>query len=78
MVLDTSQLSMFATNRKVPSSVNVPVIASGGAGNIEHLFEGIEQGEADAVLVASIFHYGEYTIEETKDYLINKGIIIRK
>ncbi len=64
--------------RAVSRKVGIPVIASGGAGNIEHLFEGIEQGEADAVLVASIFHYGEYTIEETKDYLINKGITIRK
>ncbi|MEE9193672.1 MAG: HisA/HisF-related TIM barrel protein, partial [Thermodesulfobacteriota bacterium] len=57
--------------------VKIPVIASGGAGNIEHLFEGIKKGEADAVLVASIFHYGEYTIEETKEYLIKKGITLR-
>ena len=64
--------------KAVSRKVSIPVIASGGAGNIEHLFEGIEQGEADAVLVASIFHYGEYTIEETKDYLINKGVTIRK
>jgi len=55
----------------------IPVIASGGAGNMEHLFEGIKKGEADAVLVASIFHYGEYTIEETKEYLIKKGITLR-
>ncbi len=64
--------------RTVSRRVNIPVIASGGAGNIEHLFEGIKDGEADAVLVASIFHYGEYTIEETKEYLIDKGITIRK
>ncbi len=64
--------------KAVSRKVKIPVIASGGAGNIEHLFDGIKEGEADAVLVASIFHYGEYTIEETKDYLINKGIIIRK
>jgi len=64
--------------RAVSRKINIPVIASGGAGNIEHLFEGIKDGEADAVLVASIFHYGEYTIEETKEYLINKGITIRR
>ena len=63
--------------RAVSRKVKIPVIASGGAGNIEHLFEGIKKGEADAVLVASIFHYGEYTIEETKEYLIKKGITLR-
>jgi len=63
--------------KAVSRKVKIPVIASGGAGNIEHLFEGIKKGEADAVLVASIFHYGEYTIEETKEYLIKKGIILR-
>ncbi len=63
--------------KAVSRKVKIPVIASGGAGNIEHLFEGIKEGEADAVLVASIFHYGEYTIEETKEYLIKKGITLR-
>jgi cyclase len=63
--------------KTVSRKVKIPVIASGGAGNIEHLFEGIKKGEADAVLVASIFHYGEYTIEETKEYLIKKGITLR-
>jgi len=63
--------------KTVSRKVKIPVIASGGAGNIEHLFEGIKEGEADAVLVASIFHFGEYTIEETKEYLIKKGIILR-
>jgi cyclase len=63
--------------KAVSRKVKIPVIASGGAGNIEHLFEGIKKGEADAVLVASIFHYGEYTIEETKEYLIKKGITLR-
>lgn len=63
--------------KAVSRKVKIPVIASGGAGNIEHLYEGIEEGEADAVLVASIFHYGEYTISETKEYLKNKGLTIR-
>ncbi len=63
--------------KAVSRKVKIPVIASGGAGNMEHLFEGIKKGEADAVLVASIFHYGEYTIEETKQYLIKKGITLR-
>jgi len=62
--------------KTVSRKVKIPVIASGGAGK-EHLFEGIKEGEADAVLVASIFHFGEYTIEETKEYLIKKGIILR-
>ena len=63
--------------RSISRSVNIPVIASGGAGNIEHLLEGIEKGEADAVLCASIFHYGEYSIEEAKSYLKSKGVSIR-
>jgi len=63
--------------KAVSRKVMIPVIASGGAGNIQHLYEGIEEGEADAVLVASIFHYGEYTISETKEYLKNKGLTIR-
>ena len=63
--------------KAVSRKVMIPVIASGGAGNIEHLYEGIKEGEADAVLVASIFHYGEYTISETKEYLKNKGLTIR-
>jgi len=63
--------------KAVSREVKIPVIASGGAGNIEHLYDGIKEGEADAVLVASIFHYGEYTISETKEYLKNKGLTIR-
>jgi len=53
------------------------VVASGGAGNLEHLYEGIEQGGADAVLGASIFHFREYTIREVKDYLRKKGVAVR-
>lgn len=57
--------------------VGIPVIASGGAGNLEHLYEAIEMGKADAVLCASIFHYREYTIKEAKEYLASKGVTVR-
>ncbi|NLG32467.1 MAG: imidazole glycerol phosphate synthase subunit HisF [Syntrophomonadaceae bacterium] len=61
----------------ISSQVRIPVIASGGAGNLEHLYEAIDEGKADAVLCASIFHYGEYTIRKAKQYLANKGVPIR-
>jgi len=64
-------------NRLVSQMVNIPVIASGGAGNLEHLYEVLAKGNADAVLAASIFHYGEYTIEEAKDFLQKKGVRVR-
>ena len=63
--------------RTVSRAVNIPVIASGGAGNLEHLYQALVEGEADAVLAASIFHYGEYKIREAKEYLKNKGIAVR-
>ena len=55
--------------KKITDIVNVPVIASGGVGNLQHLVDGIKLGHADAVLAASIFHFGEYTINEAKQYL---------
>ncbi len=61
----------------VATAVNIPVIASGGAGNLEHLYEVLTTGSADAVLAASIFHYGEYTIKAAKAYLKEKGIPVR-
>jgi len=61
----------------VSRTVGIPVIASGGAGNLKHLYDGITLGEADAVLVASIFHYGEYSISEAKEFLMQNGIEIR-
>jgi cyclase len=64
-------------NRAVAEAVNVPVIASGGAGTLDHLVEVIEEGKADAVLAASIFHYGEYTIQEAKEYMASRGIPVR-
>jgi len=63
--------------RAVCEAVDVPVIASGGVGNLEHLAEGILEGEADAVLAASIFHFGEYSIAEAKQYMAGRGIEVR-
>ena len=57
--------------------VSIPVIASGGVGTLDHLYEGFSKGHASAVLAASIFHYGQYTINEAKKYLLNKDIPIR-
>ena len=62
---------------KLSSKVNIPVIASGGAGNLDHLVDGIKLGNANAVLAASIFHYGKYSIKEAKQYLESKGIPVR-
>lgn len=64
--------------RAVSRAVSLPVIASGGVGNLEHLAEGLSLGEADAVLAASIFHYREYSINEAKRYLEDRGIPVRK
>jgi imidazole glycerol-phosphate synthase subunit HisF len=64
-------------NRSVSESVTIPVIASGGAGTLEHLYDGIIDGKADAVLAASIFHFKEFTIDETKRYLKEKGVCVR-
>ncbi len=63
--------------RTISESVSIPVIASGGAGNLEHLYDALEYGKADAVLAASIFHYREYTIREAKEYLKSKGVPVR-
>ena len=62
---------------KVSNAVSVPVIASGGAGTLEHLVEVLEKGNADAVLAASIFHFGTFTVPETKEFLKNAGIPVR-
>ncbi|MBI4395412.1 MAG: imidazole glycerol phosphate synthase subunit HisF [Candidatus Omnitrophica bacterium] len=63
--------------RKVSEAVPVPVIASGGVGSLQHLYEGCVKGKADAVLAASIFHFGTYTIQQAKRYLAQKGISVR-
>jgi cyclase len=67
----------LALTRAVSDAVPVPVIASGGVGNLEHLAEGIQKGGADAVLAASIFHYGEYTVGQAKALMASRGIPIR-
>ncbi|ACZ62066.1 imidazole glycerol phosphate synthase subunit HisF [Dehalococcoides mccartyi] len=64
-------------NREISSRLNIPVIASGGAGGPEDLYNALDKGQADAVLAASIFHYGRYTIAEVKQYLKSKGLPVR-
>ena len=63
--------------RSISEAVGIPVIASGGAGNLQHLYDGFVDGKADAVLAASIFHYREYTIREAKEFLRDKGVNVR-
>lgn len=66
-----------ALTRAVARAVDIPVIASGGVGSIEHFAEGIIEGEADAVLAASVFHFGELTVREVKEYMRSQGIPVR-
>jgi len=63
--------------RAVSEAVSIPVIASGGVGNVDHLVEGVTEGKADAVLAASIFHFGEYTVQEAKQAMRNAGVEVR-
>ena len=67
----------LALTRAVAEAVDVPIIASGGVGTLEHLAEGVLDGGADAVLAASIFHYGEFTVRQAKAYMASKGIEVR-
>ena len=62
---------------EISSNINIPIIASGGVGNLDHLVEGIKLGKASAVLAASIFHYGKYSIKEAKEYLASNNIPVR-
>ena len=68
----------IALNRHISDAVEVPVIASGGAGNLQHMVEVLTEGRASAVLAASIFHFGTYTIGECKDYLAGHNVPVRK
>jgi len=68
----------LALTRAVSQSVGVPVIASGGAGTLEHLAEGLREGKADAVLAASIFHFGEFSVRQAKEHLRRRGIEVRE
>lgn len=63
--------------RTISDAIDIPVIASGGVGNLQHLADGVQQGGADAVLAASIFHYGEYTVRQAKQYMAERGIAVR-
>ncbi len=67
----------LALTKAVSSSVGTPVIASGGVGTLEHLAQGVTQGQADAVLAASIFHFGEHTVQEAKELMRSRGIPVR-
>lgn len=64
-------------NRAISEAVDVPLIASGGVGNLQHLVDGVIDGGADAVLAASIFHYGEYSVQEAKAFMAEQGITVR-
>ena len=63
--------------RAIADSVNIPVIASGGAGTMEHFYDVLTEGKADAVLAASVFHYGQYTVRQVKEYLKSRGVEVR-
>ena len=67
----------LALTRAVADAVKIPVIASGGVGNLQHLADGVSQGRADAVLAASIFHFGEYTVRQAKEFMRDQGIEVR-
>ena len=67
----------LAITRGVSEAVGIPVIASGGVGNLQHLADGVTEGKADAVLAASIFHYGEYTVKQAKEFMRSRGIEVR-
>jgi imidazole glycerol-phosphate synthase subunit HisF len=64
-------------NRAISEAVSVPLIASGGVGTLQHLVDGVVEGKADAVLAASIFHFGEFTIPQAKEYMAAKGVVVR-
>jgi len=67
----------LALTRAVARAVSIPVIASGGVGTLEHFAEGIIEGEADAVLAASVFHFGTFSVRQVKEYLAAQGIPVR-
>jgi cyclase len=67
----------IALTRAVADAVSVPVIASGGVGNLDHLVEGIRDGHASAVLAASIFHFGEFSVRDAKNYMARAGLPVR-
>ena len=68
----------IALTRRIADTVGIPLIASGGVGNLEHLYEGLTAGGADAVLAASIFHFAEHSIADAKSYLHSRGVLVRQ
>jgi len=68
----------IALTRAVSEALGIPVIASGGAGTLEHIYEALTEGMADAALIASIVHYGEFTVSQIKEYLACKGVVVRR
>jgi len=67
----------LGVTRAISDAIDIPVIASGGVGNLQHLVDGVIEGKADAVLAASIFHFGEYSIPEAKQFMAKQGIVVR-
>lgn len=67
----------LGVTRAISDAVDIPVIASGGVGNLQHLVDGVKQGKADAVLAASIFHFGEYSVPEAKAFMADQGVEVR-
>ncbi|WP_370315806.1 HisA/HisF-related TIM barrel protein, partial [Thalassolituus sp.] len=67
----------LGVTKAISDAVNIPVIASGGVGNLQHLVDGVKVAGADAVLAASIFHFGEYTVQEAKKFMADAGIEMR-
>jgi cyclase len=67
----------LSLNAMISNAVSVPVIASGGVGTLEHFYEGLTSGAADAVLAASIFHFGKFRVHEVKEYLQGRGVVVR-
>ncbi|MDB9992501.1 HisA/HisF-related TIM barrel protein, partial [Amylibacter sp.] len=67
----------LALTYAISNAVNIPVIASGGVGNLDHLVDGVKKGGASAVLAASIFHFGDYTIKQAKTHMQNAGVAVR-
>ena len=75
--LTATRAAELGVTRAITDAVEIPVIASGGVGNLDHLVEGITIGGADAVLAASIFHFGEYTVPQAKAYMAEHGVEVR-
>jgi len=77
VILQRGEILVVDLLDAVCSKVSVPVIASGGVGSLQHLAEGVLEGHADAVLAASIFHFGEFTVREAKEHMAKQGIEVR-